>query len=174
MTTSAFAFTLTHGSDDSLCVRAQLANEAATLALGARLAPALAPGLKIWLEGDLGSGKTTLVRGILRASGYVGTVKSPTYTLVEPYVVSGIDLYHFDFYRLTSPEEFLDAGLDEYFSGAGVCLMEWPQQALPYLPQADVVIALTARNGGRHCTIRANTETGQTCITQLADKTKPE
>ncbi|MCL2160668.1 MAG: tRNA (adenosine(37)-N6)-threonylcarbamoyltransferase complex ATPase subunit type 1 TsaE [Betaproteobacteria bacterium] len=156
-------------NDKDLIASVQLADEAATLALGARLAGsgALAPGLNIWLEGDLGSGKTTLVRGILRAMGYSGTVKSPTYTLIEPYVISRINLYHFDFYRLTSPEEFLDAGLDEYFSGEGVCLVEWPHQAVPYLVPPDLVITLTTRDGGRWCEIRAKTETGRTCAAQL-------
>ncbi|MDR3214153.1 MAG: tRNA (adenosine(37)-N6)-threonylcarbamoyltransferase complex ATPase subunit type 1 TsaE [Azoarcus sp.] len=165
--------TFTHCSDDNeLAARTQLVDEAATLALGARLAAALAPGLKIWLEGDLGSGKTTLVRGILRALGFAGTVKSPTYTLIEPYTVSKITLYHFDFYRLTSPDEFLDAGLDEYFSGAGICLVEWPQQAAPYLASPDIVIALAARNGGRAATVQASTEAGRTCVKRLTDTTK--
>jgi tRNA threonylcarbamoyladenosine biosynthesis protein TsaE len=167
-----FDFTLTHCPDDKgLAASVQLANEAATLALGARLAEsgALAPGLSIWLEGDLGSGKTTLVRGILKALGHEGTVKSPTYTLIEPYVISRINLYHFDFYRLTSPEEFLDAGLDEYFSGEGICLVEWPRQAVPYLAPPDLVITLSLKDGGRWCEIRAKTESGRTCTAQLTD-----
>jgi tRNA threonylcarbamoyladenosine biosynthesis protein TsaE len=158
----------THYSDDNgPTLSAQLADEAATLALGAQLAKALAPGLKIWLEGDLGSGKTTLARGVLRALGHDGPVKSPTYTLIESYAVSRITLYHFDFYRLASPEEFLDAGLDEYFSGEGVCLVEWPQQAAPYLAAPDVLITLKAHNSGRQVAIRAGTEAGQTCVNQL-------
>ncbi|MDR0565367.1 MAG: tRNA (adenosine(37)-N6)-threonylcarbamoyltransferase complex ATPase subunit type 1 TsaE [Azoarcus sp.] len=150
-------------------LRAWLADEAATLALGACLAPMLTPGLNIWLEGDLGSGKTTLVRGILRALGHAGTVKSPTYTLIESYVISRIKLYHFDFYRLTQPEEFLDAGLDEYFAGEGICIVEWPRQALPYLASPDLVITLTHKDGGRECEIRANTEIGQTCTAHLTN-----
>jgi tRNA threonylcarbamoyladenosine biosynthesis protein TsaE len=153
--------------DKELAASMQLADEMATLALGARLAGLLAPGLNIWLEGCLGSGKTTLVRGILKALGHTGTVKSPTYTLVEPYVVSEINMYHFDFYRLTNPEEFLDAGLDEYFSGEGICLVEWPRQAVPYLASPDLVITLAPRNGGRWCEIRAKTETGHACTAQL-------
>lgn len=160
--------------DNGPAVCARLVDEVATLALGARLAAALEPGLKIWLEGDLGSGKTTLARGILRALGHAGTVKSPTYTLIEPYAVSGIDLYHFDFYRLASPEEFLDAGLDEYFSGAGVCLVEWPRQALPHLAAPDVVIAFAARDGGRAVTIQARTEAGRTCVKRLTNTAEPE
>ncbi|MCL1860558.1 MAG: tRNA (adenosine(37)-N6)-threonylcarbamoyltransferase complex ATPase subunit type 1 TsaE [Proteobacteria bacterium] len=163
-------FDFTHCQDDKdLAASVQLADEAATLALGARLAESglLAPGLNVWLEGDLGSGKTTLVRGVLRALGHVGTVKSPTYTLIEPYVVSKINLYHFDFYRLTTPEEFLDAGLDEYFSGEGVCFVEWPHRAVPYLASPDLVITLTPKDGGRWCEIRAKTQTGRICRAQL-------
>ncbi|MDR1423007.1 MAG: tRNA (adenosine(37)-N6)-threonylcarbamoyltransferase complex ATPase subunit type 1 TsaE [Azoarcus sp.] len=164
----------THSSDDKeLAANVQLADETATLVLGARLAAALAPGLKIWLEGDLGSGKTTLVRGVLRALGHAGTVKSPTYTLIEPYVISRIELYHFDFYRLDSPEEFLDAGLDEYFSGSGVCFVEWPRRAEPYLTAPDVIIALAAHDGGRRVMISARTETGRTCLKRLIDPTPP-
>src|SRR5512137_665822 len=120
-----------------------LSDETATLALGAALASCAQPGLVIWLDGDLGAGKTTLVRGLLRALGDTGPVKSPTYALVEIHVVSGLNLYHFDFYRFSQPEEYLDAGLDEYFAGDGVCLVEWPEQAVPYLPAADLRIRLT-------------------------------
>jgi tRNA threonylcarbamoyladenosine biosynthesis protein TsaE len=128
-----------------------LPDEAATLALGAALATHLAPGMVIWLEGDLGAGKTTLVRGLLRAAGVKEAVKSPTYTLVEVHVVSGLNFYHFDFYRFNQAEEYLDAGLDEYFSGSGICLVEWPDKAAPYLPAADMRIELRAadRDAGR-------------------------
>jgi tRNA threonylcarbamoyladenosine biosynthesis protein TsaE len=164
-------FDFAHCSDDNgLAASAQLADEAATLAMGARLAESLAPGLVIWLEGDLGSGKTTLVRGVLKALGYAGTVKSPTYPLIEPYVTSRIKLYHFDFYRLINPEEFLDAGLDEYFSDGGICFVEWTCRAIPYLPLPDLVITLTPRDGGRQCEIRAKTETGRICAAQLTGK----
>lgn len=127
---------------EHLTVSLALPDEAATLACAARLAcaPCLAPGLVIWLEGELGAGKTTLVRGLLRALGETGPVKSPTYTLVEVHVVSGLHLYHFDFYRLNHPDEYLDAGLDDYFAGNAVCLVEWPDKAAPYLPPADLRI----------------------------------
>jgi tRNA threonylcarbamoyladenosine biosynthesis protein TsaE len=95
----------------------------------------LAPGVVVWLDGDLGAGKTTLVRALLRACGHTGPVKSPTYTLVEIYVISRIYWYHFDFYRFNFPEEFLDAGLGEYFRDDAVCLVEWPEKAVGYLPQ---------------------------------------
>jgi tRNA threonylcarbamoyladenosine biosynthesis protein TsaE len=145
-----------------------LPDEAATLALGAALTANLAPGMVIWLEGDLGAGKTTLVRGLLRAAGVKEAVKSPTYTLVEVHVVSGLNFYHFDFYRFNQAEEYLDAGLDEYFSGSGICLVEWPDRAAPYLPAADMRIELRVapRDGGagRTAEISATGARGRTCL----------
>ena len=159
----------THGPDDNdRTLRAHLADEEHTLTLGACIAPALAPGLVIYLEGDLGAGKTTLVRGVLRALGHSGNVKSPTYTLIEPYVDSSLHLYHFDFYRFTSPEEYFDAGLDEYFTAQGVCLIEWPQKAAPYVAPADMEIGLTVSGDGRDAIIRPLTEAGQQCATTIA------
>ena len=113
--------------------RLRAPDEAATVALGGALARSRAR-TAIWLQGNLGTSKTTLTRGLLRALGHEGKVKSPTYTLIEPYVVSSLNLYHFDFYRFTSPDEYLDAGLDEYFAGEGVCIVEWPDKASPHLP----------------------------------------
>jgi len=145
-----------------------LRDAAATEALGAALAPAItcegAPGLVIWLTGDLGAGKTTTTRGLLRALGHTGNVKSPTYTLLEPYTVSRISLYHFDFYRFNQPDEFLDAGLDEYFSGDGICLVEWADKALPYVPQPDIELRLAVEGNGRRADLRALTERGCTCL----------
>ena len=145
-----------------------LPDEAATLALGAALAANLAPGMVIWLEGDLGAGKTTLVRGLLRAAGETGPVKSPTYTLVEVHVVSGLHFYHFDFYRFNQAEEYLDAGLDEYFSESGICLVEWPDKVAPYLPAAAMRIELrveqNAGGEGRTARITALGARGRTCL----------
>jgi tRNA threonylcarbamoyladenosine biosynthesis protein TsaE len=106
-----------------------LADEAATTDFARKLAVCLHPGLVVYLEGDLGAGKTTLVRALLRALGHKGPVKSPTYALVEVYVVSSLYWYHFDFYRFNHPEEFVDAGLGEYFRNDSVCLVEWPDKA---------------------------------------------
>ena len=145
-----------------------LPDETATLGLGAALIPCMQPGWVIWLDGDLGAGKTTLVRGLLRALGDTGPVKSPTYALVEIHVVSGLNLYHFDFYRFSQPEEYLDAGLDEYFAGDGVCLVEWPEQAMPYLPAADLRIRLTVAGDGRIASIEAGSERGRQCLTNSA------
>lgn len=122
----------------------------------------------VWLEGDLGAGKTTLVRGLLRALGETGPVRSPTYTLVEVHLVSGLDFYHFDFYRFNQPEDFLDAGLDEYFQGRGVCLVEWPDKAEPYLPDADLHLGLRlAKNDSRELECRATSERGRACLNAL-------
>ena len=165
-------------SDDNdvrLC--AHLPAEADTEALGAALAPLLRPRLNIWLLGNLGMGKTTLTRGLLRALGHEGKVKSPTYTLIEPYVVSRLNLYHFDFYRFTHAEEFLEAGLDEYFEGDGICLVEWPNLAQPYLPAADLEIGLRiAASGGRDLELRALSAEGRQCLEKFisaADTHRP-
>jgi tRNA threonylcarbamoyladenosine biosynthesis protein TsaE len=154
-----------------------LSSEADTLRLGAALAAHLAPGMVIWLDGDLGAGKTTLVRGLLRAAGEAGPVKSPTYTLVEVHVVSGLNFYHFDFYRFNQAEEYLDAGLDEYFSGSGVCLVEWPDKAAPYLPAADMRIELRlepgAGDGKRTARIMAASDRGRTCLAGVKSSSSP-
>ena len=144
-----------------------LATEAETLALGAELAPALAPGLVIYLIGDLGAGKTTLARGVLRGLGYPGKVKSPTYTLVEVYKLSRLYLYHFDFYRFSDPRELGEAGFREYFNAGSVCLVEWPEKAAGNLPAADVKIALQVDGTGRRIEIFADTEAGRLCIERL-------
>jgi len=137
------------------------------MSLGAALSRALAPGLVIWLEGDLGSGKTTLVRGVLRGLGYAGNVKSPTFTLVELYAISSLNLHHFDFYRFSQPDEYLDAGLDEYFQGGAVCLVEWPDKAGDYLAPADLRIALAVAGGGRRADFIAHTTAGRSCLSRL-------
>lgn len=137
------------------------------MALGARLAGVLRGGLTIWLQGNLGAGKTTLVRGLLRGLGYEGKVKSPTYTLVEPYVISGLYLYHFDLYRFVDPEEWEAAGFRDYFNEQSVCLVEWPDKAGDLLPPADIAIALTPSGSGRSAVLSAGTEMGKRCIEAL-------
>ncbi len=147
-----------------------LPDEAATLALGAALARGLTPGLVIHLSGELGAGKTTLVRGILRGLGYEGRVKSPTYTLVELYPLSKLFLYHFDFYRFGEPREWLDAGLRDAFGGDAVCLVEWPEKAGDGLPPPDVAIRLEMEGAGRRARLVARSEAGEACLNRLMEE----
>lgn len=127
----------------------------------------LAPGMRVYLSGDLGCGKTTLVRALLRALGHAGRVKSPTYALVEAYVISSLYLYHFDFYRFQSPAEWTEAGLDELFDQAAVCLVEWPEKAGGLLPKPDIELRFVHAAGGRDVVVQANTEAGARCVSEL-------
>ena len=144
-----------------------LPDEDATLALGAALAPHLVPGLVVTLRGELGAGKTTLVRGLLRALGHAGRVKSPTYTLVELYEVSRLHLYHFDFYRFHDPKEWIDAGFRDTFNGRNVCLIEWPERAQGQLPAADLDISLAVTEPGRRATLAACSPAGEKLLAAL-------
>jgi tRNA threonylcarbamoyladenosine biosynthesis protein TsaE len=144
-----------------------LPDENATLALGAALAPNLAPGLVVTLRGELGAGKTTLVRGLLRALGHAGRVKSPTYALVEVYEVSRLSLYHFDFYRFHDPSEWIDAGFRDVFNGRNICLIEWPERAGGQLPPADLEILLEAKEPGRLATLTALSPRGERLLAAL-------
>ena len=139
-----------------------LCDEAATLDLGRRLVTepsfGLGAGDVIFLSGELGSGKTSLSRGILRALGVTGPIKSPTYTLVEPYVLGQLTIYHFDLYRLTDPEELLDIGLSDYLDANALLLIEWPERAEAVLPRPSLRIELTlADTLGRRVFLSAET-----------------
>lgn len=147
----------------------ELPDENATLAMGARLAKALQPGMVIYLHGDLGAGKTTLVRGLLHGLGHIGKVKSPTYTLVEPYVISGLDLYHFDLYRFVDPEEWESSGFRDYFNAQSVCFVEWPEKAGSLLPEPDLDIRLEPQGQGRKGAMTANTDAGMRSLEAYAD-----
>ena len=146
-----------------------LPDELATLALGAALSRCLEPGLVIYLRGELGAGKTTLVRGAVRALGHEGPVRSPTYTLVEVYAVSRLDLHHFDFYRFHDPREWIDAGFRESFNGRTVSLIEWPERAGGQLPPADVDIALALHEAGRSAVLTSSSLKGQQCLERLEE-----
>lgn len=144
-----------------------LPDEAAQLQFAGKLAKVCFPGMLVFLFGDLGAGKTTFVRGFLRALGFDGIVKSPTYTLVEPYQLKDMMVYHFDLYRLADPEELEYAGGRDYFDGSSISLIEWPQQAEGYLPEPDIIINLSYAETGRNLHISAGTETGKNVVLQL-------
>ncbi|UZR29690.1 tRNA (adenosine(37)-N6)-threonylcarbamoyltransferase complex ATPase subunit type 1 TsaE [Methylococcus mesophilus] len=133
-----------------------LPDEEATLAFAARLQTTLPPGYVVFLHGNLGAGKTTLVRGYLRAAGYRGTVKSPTYTLVEEYPLADRTVYHFDLYRLNDPEELEWMGIRDYFRPDSLCFVEWPEKGEGFLPPPDLEINLEPENTGRRLRISPN------------------
>lgn len=147
-----------------------LSAEADTENFGKALAQALTEqqeGLVIFLQGDLGMGKTTLSRGLIRGLGHEGAVKSPTYTLVEPYEHLAPPVYHFDLYRLGDPEELEYMGIRDYFQPGQVCLMEWPERGRGVLPEADLMIELTAKAKGRAIRLTAGTERGRSLLRRL-------
>lgn len=151
--------------------KTSLADEAATFALGAALAKHLEPGLVIYLHGDLGAGKTALTRSILRAAGHQGLVKSPTYTLAEPYTISQqercVKLMHFDLYRMISADEFIEAGFRDEFNGETICIVEWPEKADGILPAPDLEIWITILDQGRAVEMQALSDKGNACLSQL-------
>ena len=124
-------------------------NENEMMSLGGTIADQIADGGIVLLKGDLGAGKTTLVRGLLRHLGHKGNVKSPTYTLVEPYDLKAKKVYHFDLYRLGDPEELEFMGGRDYWESDAICLIEWPDKANGYLPEADMVIDIFYESEGR-------------------------
>ena len=120
----------------------------------------------IELQGDLGAGKTTLVRHLLHALGVQGRIKSPTYAVVEPYELAGLDIWHFDFYRFSDPREWEDAGFRELFAAPGLKLAEWPQNARGFIPQADLTIRIELQDDeSRRVILTPNSPTGLALIT---------
>ncbi len=141
--------------------RLPLASEAATLALGAALAKGALPGRVLFLSGELGAGKTTLVRGLLRELGWTGRVKSPTYALVELYALSRLNLYHFDFYRFKDREEWVSSGFREHFNPESLCIVEWPEMAEGLLPLPDLHLTLEISEPGRRASFTAHSPAGR-------------
>lgn len=154
-----------------------LLGEPEMVAFGGRLGLACNVGGVVFLEGDLGMGKTTLCRGILQGLGHQGVVKSPTYTLVEPYELTGLDAYHFDLYRLGDPEELEYMGIRDYFGINKLCLIEWPEKGAGILPPADLLVRIEAirdsasscekGRDGRQLRLVAQSEKGREILTVL-------
>jgi tRNA threonylcarbamoyladenosine biosynthesis protein TsaE len=145
-----------------------LPDEAATLRLGERLAAGIGPGRVLHLRGDLGAGKTTLARGLLRALGQSGRIKSPTYTLVELYPLSSLNLYHFDLYRFKDKTEWLNSGFREYFNAHSACLVEWPERAGDLLSPPDVDLQLEFDGAGRRARLASLTPAGSSWLSLLS------
>ena len=138
----------------------EIEDEAAMLRFGAQLADALGGRGAVLISGDLGAGKTTLCRGLLRQMGHEGSVKSPTFTLVEPYEIEGVCVYHFDLYRLSHPDELDYVGIDEYFSSEALCLVEWPEKAEGSLPSHDLELSIDVTGEKRNIRIGSNSQHG--------------
>lgn len=144
-----------------------LNNEDDTIAVGRQLARYIKAPLTLYLTGDLGAGKTTLSRGLIQGLGHQGAVKSPTYTLVEPYELNGVEIYHFDLYRLNDPEELEFMGIRDYFSDKSLCIVEWPDKGEGLLPDADIHLHLSYVNSGREIHIQALSKSGEKLLAAI-------
>ncbi len=149
-------------------MRIRLEDEDRQVAFGRALGAAMQGRGRLYLEGDLGAGKTTLTRGVLRAYGHEGAVKSPTYTLVEPYELDAGRLYHFDLYRLGDPEELEFIGGRDLFAEEALCIVEWPSRGKGWLPEADLTVVLALAEPGRAATLAPHTEHGRAVLARLA------
>ena len=152
---------------ESPVLERKIATEEGMLEFGAALASALSPGCIVFLQGDLGVGKTTLCRGIIEGMGISGRVKSPTYTLVEPYDAGGQPVFHFDLYRLGDPEELEFLGYRDYFDDEGICLIEWPERGRGMLPTPDLTVRIVATAETRTLSLESDGTKGDIIINQL-------
>ena len=153
-----------------MAVELSLPDEAATLRLGEACAAGARPGLALYLRGELGAGKTTLVRGLLRGLGYQGRVKSPTYTLVEPYVDLRLNLYHFDFYRFKDRSEWLSSGFREHFNPESLCIVEWPERAGDLIAPPDLEIELRYAGEARRAALEARSPAGEAWLASVLQR----
>jgi tRNA threonylcarbamoyladenosine biosynthesis protein TsaE len=145
-----------------------IADEEAMVAFGKRIAEITQGAGLIFLQGDLGAGKTTLSRGIIRGLGHTGAVKSPTFTLVEPYEIGDVRAFHFDLYRLVDPEELEYMGIRDYFDGDALCLIEWPDKGTGFLPKPDLTITITPHDNGRQLKLLSQSARSESWCAALA------
>ncbi len=149
-----------------------LHSEADTAAFATRLAAQLTGGIVLFLQGPLGAGKTTFCRSVIQALGHHGAVKSPTYTLVEPYDLAKLSVYHFDLYRLHDAEELEFMGIRDYFTSQSLCLIEWPERGAGYLPSPDLTLALSLTAAERTLMVTAHSARAVAILTALTDNEK--
>ena len=147
----------------------ELPDEQAMVQFGGSIASLIQEQLVITLQGDLGAGKTTLSRGVLQGLGHRGNVKSPTYTLVEPYELEVGAVYHFDLYRMVDPEELEYMGFADYLLDAALCLIEWPERGEGFIPLADISISIGEANNGRCVTLQGHSNVGRQLVEQLVE-----
>ena len=144
-----------------------LSDEVATVTMGNQIAAIIEQGAVIYLHGDLGAGKTTFTRGVVQGFGHAGKVKSPTYTLVEPYELERANVYHFDLYRLGDPEELEYMGIRDYFSADAICVVEWPEKGGEFIPVPDLNITLSYVGDERKIVINSASERGVAIVEKL-------
>jgi len=154
-------------------LRYDLVDSEATIAMGNTLAQLIKDELKkgviVYLHGDLGAGKTTLTRGFVQGMGHKGNVKSPTYTLVEPYELNAWNVYHFDLYRLADPEELEYIGIRDYFEENSCCFIEWPEKGEGLLPKPDLIITIEYVGAQRQITLESKTELSQLLVDKMLE-----